>query len=182
MRDSTSRKCQYRCQGTDSGLQGFSRERDGRIFTCKLCHFRTCVECDRPEHTGETCEQYKARVTHNAKHSAEEAATAAAFKKCPSCATIFVLEGGCGYVPCEACGHRFCEHCMIPWVGENSAYLGGKQAHGVGCNYESRDTESGHSLQRRFEMDEATKQRVADRKAQRVEKKAERERKKEAAS
>jgi hypothetical protein len=40
---------------------------------------------------------------------------------------------------------------MIPWVGEGSAYLGGKSAHGEGCLYLTRDRPSKHSLKRRFE-------------------------------
>ena len=49
---------------------------------------------------------------------------------------------------------------MIPWVGENSAYLGGKQAHGVGCRYRTRDDESAHSLKRRYAPDDETKARL----------------------
>jgi hypothetical protein len=50
-------------------------------------------------------------------------------------------------------------------VGEKSAYLGGKEAHLVGCLYRYRDTDSKHTLQNRFQADAATEERVEARKA-----------------
>jgi hypothetical protein len=39
---------------------------------------------------------------------------------------------------------------MIPWVGEDSAYTGGKEAHGEECLYRTRDRPSEHAVKRRF--------------------------------
>ena len=49
---------------------------------------------------------------------------------------------------------------MIAWVGEGSAYLGGKRAHFEGCRYRANAEDSTHTLKRRFEEDEETKGRV----------------------
>ena len=49
---------------------------------------------------------------------------------------------------------------MISWVGEGSAYLGGKRAHFEGCKYRTKAEDSDHTLKRRFEEDEETKGRV----------------------
>ena len=49
---------------------------------------------------------------------------------------------------------------MIAWVGEGSAYLGGKLAHFEGCRYRANAEDSTHTLKRRFEEDEETKGRV----------------------
>ena len=65
---------------------------------------------------------------------------------------------------------------MIPWAGEDSAYLGGKAAHGEGCLYRTRDAPSAHGLKRRFEENEETKNRLQEKaeakKLKREEKKA----------
>lgn len=51
---------------------------------------------------------------------------------------------------------------MIAWVGESSAYLGGKEAHAEGCPYRKRDADSKHALKRRFRPDDETMQRLAE--------------------
>lgn len=120
----------------------------------------------------ETCAEYRNRVVQAPQHADAEAATLEAFDKCPSCDTFFVLEGedgrsaGCGYTQCTACGYRFCSRCLIPWVGESSAYLGGRKAHLRGCLYRTRDKDSKHALSRRFgpETEEEREERLAERK------------------
>lgn len=49
---------------------------------------------------------------------------------------------------------------MIPWVGEGSAYLGGKEAHGEDCLYRKRDRPSEHSLKRRFQEADDVQARI----------------------
>lgn len=49
---------------------------------------------------------------------------------------------------------------MIPWVGEGSAYLGGKEAHGKDCLYRKRDRPSKHSLKRRFQEADDVQARI----------------------
>ena len=49
---------------------------------------------------------------------------------------------------------------MIPWVGEGSAYTGGREAHGEGCVYRTRDRPSEHALKRRFEEPDDVQARI----------------------
>ena len=117
------------------------------MFTCKDCGFQVCVDCDKPEHSNETCREYLDRL--RTAHAAAEDATHETYRSCPSCTSLFETEK-CGFTQCE-CGWRFCSGCMIPWVGIGSAYIGGKEAHGDDCLYRTRDRPSKHSVKRRFE-------------------------------
>lgn len=137
-------------------LQPFDRETNGRVFTCKDCAYEACVDCDKPEHKNETCHAYRERLS--VAHAAAEQKTHEAFKSCPSCDMLFDTEK-CGFTQCK-CGYRFCSGCMIPWVGEGSAYLGGKAAHGQGCLYLTRDRPSKHSLKRRFQEADDVQARI----------------------
>lgn len=128
--------------------QPFDREKDGRVFTCKQCAYQMCVDCDRPEHANESCDEYQSRVVLAPVHAEAEAATLAAFKTCPDC-NATIKTDKCAYTQCE-CGHRFCSRCRCPWVGENSAYMLGKDAHADWCNYRTRDTQSVHLTKNRF--------------------------------
>ncbi|KAF2162574.1 hypothetical protein M409DRAFT_27196 [Zasmidium cellare ATCC 36951] len=154
-------KCQNRCQGTDTIAQPFDREKDGRVFTCNKCNFQTCVDCDRPEHPEKTCEEVQAAV----RADPAEAATSAKFLMCPQCRVTCKVAKGCGYTQCVGdgmiggCGHRFCGHCLVSWVGEGSAYALGQIAHAVGCKYYNRLLDSDHNLSHRFpRSDEAQKE------------------------
>ena len=111
----------------------------------------------------------------NPKHVKDEAATRAKYHMCPECDSVIEIEKGCGYTMCN-CGYRFCSRpeCLIPWVGEDSAYLGGKAAHWEGCKYRTRDGDSVHTLQRRFQQDDETVARELERKAENAEKNAKR--------
>jgi hypothetical protein len=138
-------------------LQPFDRETDGRVFSCKDCGFQSCADCDKPEHQNETCREYRDRL--NAVHAAAENATRNAFANCPNCDVLFEKEG-CRYVWCESCKYRFCAGCMIPWVGEGSAYTGGKEAYGEDCLYRTRDRPSEHALKRRFREPDDVQARI----------------------
>lgn len=137
-------------------LQPHSRKDDGRVFACKFCDFETCIDCDRPEHVDETCDEYRLRAVDRPQHNKAEVANGKKFERCPSCAAFWQWAKGakgCGYTKCEACKFRFCGNCMIPWVGEGSAYLLGKSGHKVGCRYRTKDTESTKALMKRHESD-----------------------------
>ena len=105
-------------------LQNHESEIDGRIFTCRFCSFQTCTLCDRPEHVNESCESYQTRLgLHDTPLEVEDKVDNRVCKVCPSCSSYFIIENGCGYTTCTACQYRFCARCLIPWVGEGSAYL-----------------------------------------------------------
>jgi hypothetical protein len=163
--------CMARCKGSLQGTQAYDREKDGRVFTCHHCSFRVCTDCDRPEHTNESCEEYRERQQKS--HGHAEALTLQNFKTCPDCtATIQPEKSNC-HTQCESCGYQFCSRCMVPWVGEGSAYLLGKEAHTGECKYRTRDAESKHSLGNRWEQTKAVQERLSA--------KAEKRRKAEAA-
>ncbi|TKA72696.1 hypothetical protein B0A55_06489 [Friedmanniomyces simplex] len=186
----TKQTCQVRCSGSrvlradgmpqrsesDNSflfiLQDHDREAR-RVFGCKFCNFATCTVCDRPEHSGETCEAYQSRTgmqedLPTVQQSGGRLIKRDAIKNCPNCDVYWMLgDGGCGYVKCNACQFRFCQRCLVPWVGSGSAYLVGREAHGIDdtdgkvCSYRYRATVSGHALQNRFEKMGEEEEKVA---------------------
>jgi hypothetical protein len=140
--------CMHRCDGFMT-VQPYDREADGRIFTCADCKFQVCTDCDRPEHTSETCLEYESRLA--AIHSEDEIKTHEAFKSCPDCKTLVEPEKASCYTQC-ACGFQFCSSCLVNWVGAGSAYLAGKEAHSPRCKYRLRDAENKHLLGNRWQQ------------------------------
>jgi hypothetical protein len=133
--------------------QSFEREKDGRVFTCKRCGSRTCVDCDRPEHVGENCDEYQARTMRAPTHvtaGAPSRQILQAYKRTPCCDTPFQRER-CNYIVCVACKFQFCSDCLVPWVGEHGALTNGKDAHKHGCHYKAMEKSSTHTLKHRFE-------------------------------
>lgn len=161
-----------RCTHDAHDVQDFNREHDGRVFTCAFCAFKVCVDCDSPEHEGETCSDYRSRMADI--HGAAEAKSMAAKKDfCPGCDAPISKPGGCSYSQCGRCFYRFCSGCMIPWVGVGSSYLGGRWAHSPGCVYHLRDYPSAHSMKHRYlEEEEGWARECARRLANRIEKQA----------
>lgn len=151
-----------------SVLQPHNRRKDGRVFECKFCLFKTCIDCDRPEHDNETCEQYRDRVVNAPHHLQAQTTTAQSYNCCPKCDSFWEWDEEdkrCGHTRCEACKYRFCGDCLIPWVGEGSAYLLGKRGHGQTangkwCRYRTKDAESRYSLKKRFKPDDETQARL----------------------
>lgn len=152
-------RCQARCwaskrdtreRNSPTVLQPHNRKEDGRVFTCKFCDFKTCIDCDRPEHDKETCEQYRTRVIDQPHHVRDEAATEQQSKHCPGCHVAWEWHPRgkkCGYTSCDVCKFRFCGSCLVPWIGAGGAYDLGKMAHGGDCRYRTRP--SGHGLKKK---------------------------------
>jgi hypothetical protein len=101
--------CMERCDGSKT-VQPYDRETDGRVFNCAHCGFQVCTDCDRPEHAGETCTEYRQRLS--AIHSEAEIQTHKAYKSCPECDTLVELEKASRYTQCE-CGYQFCSSCLV---------------------------------------------------------------------
>jgi hypothetical protein len=148
--------CMNRCDRSKTA-QPHDRETNGRIFTCASCKFQVCTDCDRPEHTNETCLEYRNRLSTI--HSEAEIKTHEAYKSCPECNTLVELEKASCYTQCD-CGYQFCSSCMVNWVGEGSAYLAGKEAHLEGCKYRLRDAESKHGLGNRWQQTGVVRERL----------------------
>ncbi|KAH9827019.1 hypothetical protein Tdes44962_MAKER09870 [Teratosphaeria destructans] len=165
----TKDQCQNRCQNSrilhaggtpvmDPETQSFrfalpdhNLATDGRVFACQYCGFQTCVECDRPEHIGQNCAEYQTQ-RDDEPIKVEAKIDNRICKNCPNCKVYFIGTKGCGYTICTACRYRFCQRCLIPWVGERSAYLGGARQHGAECTYRDRSKPSDHALKDRFDM------------------------------
>lgn len=104
---------------SDHPLQAFDRDTDGRVFTCAYCSMAVCADCDRPEHYGETCDQYRERVIQAPAHLKAEAANIIEFGTCPGCKVTYKLpqgKKGCGFVDCTACGFRFCDRVSVSFL------------------------------------------------------------------
>ncbi|KAI7083829.1 hypothetical protein KC356_g7254 [Hortaea werneckii] len=163
-------------------LQQHDRDTDGNLFACEDCGFETCVDCDRPRHDGEPCSALQSRLgLLQPLPEVHERVNGRAVGVCPSCNSYFIVEYGCGFTTCTACKHRFCEACMLPWVGEGGGYLLGPTAHGYRrdgkeCLYRSRECPSTHTIKNRFVgQQEAFNARKERRKQNRQEKAAKRE-------
>ncbi|GAB1744423.1 hypothetical protein NU219Hw_g1701t1 [Hortaea werneckii] len=137
-------------------LQEHDREADGNLFACEDCGFETCVDCDRPRHDGEACSALQSRLgLLHPLPEVHERVKGHAVGVCPGCNSYFIVVEGCGYTACTACKYRFCEICMLPWVGEGGGYLLGPMAHGYrrdgrDCKYRSREYPSAHTIKNRF--------------------------------
>lgn len=192
-------RCQDRCAASrilnkegkpvrDSNVDGFpykyrlqqhDRDTDGNLFACEDCGFETCVDCDRPRHDGEACSALQSRLgLLHPLPEVHERVDSRAVGVCPSCNSYFIIVKGCGYTTCTACKHRFCESCMLPWVGEGGGCLLGPTAHGYRrdgreCLYRSRACPSTHTIKNRFVgQREAFDARKERRKQNRLEKAA----------
>ncbi len=78
-------------------------ENDDDICICEECGAQACVQCDRPRHNGETCEEFQKRMRED-----EEATIkliAAECKKCPNtnCNKNIQKNGGCDHMICTQC-------------------------------------------------------------------------------
>lgn len=60
------------------GIQKHDPAVDGRVFKCKECGESECVDCAVPEHKGESCKDFQARMRRV--HAEEETKTAQAFE------------------------------------------------------------------------------------------------------
>lgn len=102
------------------------------ICKCKECGAEACVECDRPWHKGETCEEYQKRLTTQ-HFEKEEAASLKTIEKeckqCPSCKKNFQRNGGCDHIRCTQCGSTFCFLCLRLYNDIN------RDGHGPQCVY-----------------------------------------------
>lgn len=81
---------------------GQIHDSEGSIMTCTECKFRTCTNCDREFHDGETCDEYTERmgIQEDLIKQSEEAIEQMA-KQCPGCKTRIEKNGGCDHMTCK---------------------------------------------------------------------------------
>ncbi|KAF2162575.1 hypothetical protein M409DRAFT_27197 [Zasmidium cellare ATCC 36951] len=167
---------EYRCktvQMLDNDERGCSRgscksfqvhESQERVFACVACSAQDCTFCSAPEHAGETCRQYQARLL--AEHGDEEAATAASLRisaidatgmsksefakqdklptPCPGCGILIVRAEDCHIMHCTVCSMHFCIRvgCGAKYLGSGTVVpLVGNAAHASTCPHHHRAEE-----------------------------------------
>lgn len=87
-------------------------EEDQDICVCHACGNRTCVPCDRPDHSPETCAEYQVRTKGRADEEDKSRAMLLKISKaCPSCSKPIQKAGGCNHIMCFACHTDFCWEC-----------------------------------------------------------------------
>lgn len=71
-------------------------------MTCTECKFRTCTNCDREFHDGETCDEYTERMGLQSDliQQSEEAIEQMS-KQCPGCKSRIEKNGGCDHMICK---------------------------------------------------------------------------------
>ncbi|KAF2432679.1 hypothetical protein EJ08DRAFT_585096 [Tothia fuscella] len=103
--------------GCDSGQ--IHTQEDGTILNCVACNSKSCVDCNRLWHEGETCEDYKLRTGTTEDHEkASEAEVLKISKECPGCKMRLQKEGGCEHITCE-CNYQFCWLCLVSYIDIN---------------------------------------------------------------
>ena len=86
--------------------------------TCPVCLFHQCTRCGEASHPGETCEEYKARMEHEASPEYRIEKVIAHVQayllapSCPSCNAAFIDFSGCFALHCSVCAVGFCGYCL----------------------------------------------------------------------
>lgn len=148
-------QCPERClasriepaDGKSSKWQAHDPETDGRVFICAHCQGQTCVPCDRPEHAGQTCAEYTPVLQASAFRDQDEASVdlVKQMPECTECGKPYELAGGCAYLQCGRCKHRFCGECWAPWTADKGEYALGRLAHEVGCRFRDENPHPDHA-------------------------------------
>ena len=147
---------------TCHNFQKHDQLKQGRVLKCNCCGNEECIECGVRKHTGETCEQFQARMQRE--HGAEESQTAAALSEgwqiarngvkkpvlrrpCPFCGALIERKNACEKMYCCAmyfdkasggwkkCGMEFCMNCGAKFYGKGSVRAMGNAAHATGCKW-----------------------------------------------
>ena len=112
--------------------KGKKQQDDQNVCVCNECGAKACVDCDRPFHEGETCEEYQKRMknTHAEKDDAASLKTIQKeCKQCPGCNKNIMRNGGCDAMRCTQCKTHFCFLCLRNYDAIR------QDGHGPGCVY-----------------------------------------------
>jgi E3 ubiquitin-protein ligase RNF144 len=80
-------------------------------FTCPLCKYQYCLDCQCVMHKGMTCKEYQ--LTHTFTHQDaqfQKFVKGMKYKQCPKCKYWISKVSGCDHMSCR-CGMQFCYHC-----------------------------------------------------------------------
>jgi hypothetical protein len=101
-----------------------------RCVNCESCKKRICVRCNVEEHSGFTCEQFRAwkRANDSSERSYAKMLQDGLIKPCPNCAAPILKNEGCNFMSCPTCNDkdRMC------WVTGKKRY--GRNGCGGGHN------------------------------------------------
>ena len=86
--------------------------------TCPVCLFHQCTRCGEASHPGETCEECRARIEHEAspdyriERAIAHVQASLLAPSCPSCNAAFIDFSGCFALHCSVCSVGFCGYCL----------------------------------------------------------------------
>ncbi|KZT66207.1 hypothetical protein DAEQUDRAFT_696012 [Daedalea quercina L-15889] len=84
-----------------------------KLFRCQNeeCMAVTCRQCKKPDHLPKSCKEVEDDKKLDARHTIEEAMTAALMRNCPKCQKAFIKELGCNKMVCPNCRTLSCYVC-----------------------------------------------------------------------
>ncbi|KAK6853210.1 hypothetical protein PG995_010022 [Apiospora arundinis] len=105
---------------------------ENREFRCANadCEIVSCRLCRKVTHIPKTCAEAAADEGHGARHTIEEAMSAAMIRRCNSCKNPFIKQDGCNKITCTRCRTIQCYVCRQTVKGYdhfNDATRGGKE-------------------------------------------------------
>ena len=84
-----------------------------KTWKCEACD-AVCPWCQQAGHPDKKCEAMKRFEKSERSHKRWVALSAS--RKCPSCKTPTLKNGGCPHMNCKACGHQYCWLCRQDWA------------------------------------------------------------------
>ncbi|EIW78179.1 hypothetical protein CONPUDRAFT_107947 [Coniophora puteana RWD-64-598 SS2] len=96
--------CEYKC---------VIENPEEKLFRCERreCGAVSCRGCQKLDHVPRSCKEMEEDKHLNARHTVEEAMTAALMRNCPKCNKAFIKEMGCNKMTCPDCRTISCYTC-----------------------------------------------------------------------
>lgn len=89
--------------------------------TCDSCLGQFCPDCKIEYHDGETCQEYRYRVS-GAQKAMDDWMLSNGAKKCRNCETVLQKTVGCDHIQCGNCQAHMCFKCMEIFDSAPSVY------------------------------------------------------------
>lgn len=87
---------------------------------CK-CGTKFCFSCGREYHEPADCKMVNDWIVKSERDGSNDAWIASYTKECPKCNSKIVKDGGCQYINCATCSHKFCWICLAAFDHKNHA-------------------------------------------------------------
>ncbi|KAK7182255.1 IBR domain-containing protein [Paraphaeosphaeria sporulosa] len=98
-----------------------SKRGRGRTVTCPYCEEDMCLDCMRPSHGTNSCDEAKLAEENQSLELIKGIS-----KPCPKCGANIQKNGGCNHMKCRHCKHDFCFSCLVGF--------GPNMQHAEGCS------------------------------------------------